>query len=114
MIVQEGTRGVYDEIFDGEGRGMAELVHDIAPAAEIYFHGINAGTSEAIADAIRALADAGCDIIVDDVTLSREPVYQHGPAAKMVNEVVAEGVHYFSSAGNTGKGRESTLSDSVL
>ena len=43
-----------------------------------------------------------CDIIVDDLTYITEPFQRDGVVAQAVNQVVAQGVTYFSSAGNFG------------
>ena len=49
-----------------EGTAMLEILHDLAPGAELYF--ATAFSSEAtFASNILALRAAGCDIIVDDV-----------------------------------------------
>lgn len=82
-----------------EGRAMAELIHDIAPEAEIYFYGAIDGYF-ILNDAITALTNAGCDIIVDDIGYAVSPVYQDGLVANTVNNVVDKGVTYFSAAGN--------------
>ena len=82
-----------------EGRGMAELVHDIAPGANIAFN--TAFTGQAgFANGIKALANAGCNIIVDDVLYFAEPFFQDGIIAQAVDEVVKNKVTYFSAAGN--------------
>jgi hypothetical protein len=82
-----------------EGRGMAQLVHDLAPGASLAF--ATAFTSEtSFANNIRALATAGSKVIVDDVTYFDEPFFQDGPVAVAVNDVTAAGVTYFSSAAN--------------
>jgi hypothetical protein len=82
-----------------EGRGMAQLVHDLAPGASLAF--ATAFTSEtSFANNIRALATAGSKVIVDDVTYFDEPFFQDGPVAVAVNDVTAQGVTYFSSAAN--------------
>jgi hypothetical protein len=88
-----------------EGRGMAQIVHDLAPGASIAF--ATAFTSlTAFADNIRRLAKpvskggAGAQVIVDDVVYLEEPFFQDGPVAAAVNEVAAAGVAHFSSAGN--------------
>ncbi len=81
---------------------MIELIHDLAPEAEILFYSGFNGFFD-FADGIRALADAGADIIVDDLIYFAEPFFQNGAIAQAVNEVVNDGVVYFSSAGNSGE-----------
>lgn len=82
-----------------EGRAMMQLIHDIAPGARLLFY--SAGRNEAeLATAIRALANAGANIIVDDIVFAAQPFFLDGPAAQAVNEVAARGVAYFSAAGN--------------
>jgi hypothetical protein len=59
---------------DDEGRAMMQIVHDIAPAANLAFY--TADISEQnFADGIIALADAGCNIICDDFTYDDEPFF---------------------------------------
>lgn len=58
-----------------EGRAMAQIVHDIAPKANVLFATAFAGEL-AFAQSIRDLAAAGADIIVDDVTYYAEPMFQ--------------------------------------
>jgi hypothetical protein len=85
-----------------EGTAMMEIIHDLAPGAQLFFAtAFNGPTS--FADNIRTLRDVyHCDIIVDDVTYSDEGVFQDSEIAKAVNDVVANGALYFSSAGNSG------------
>ena len=56
------------------------------------------------ANNIRALADpngpCGADVDVDDVGYFDEPFFCRGPIGDAVDDVAAQGVHYFSSAGN--------------
>jgi len=92
-----------------EGRGMIELIHDLAPGAEILFHSAfnnpgaaGAAPSTTIAGAIDALRLAGADIIVDDVAILTAAKYQDGAAAQAVDRAFAAGIPYFSSAGNNG------------
>ncbi len=82
-----------------EGRGMLQIVHDVAPKAELYFRTgfLSAGD---FAAGIQELKDAGCNIIVDDVTYPTEPFLKDGVVAAAVDAVSAAGVTYFSSAGN--------------
>ena len=82
-----------------EGRAMAEIVHDVAPGANIAFHTANLGQA-GFASGIGKLADAGCNIVVDDVIYFAEPMFQDGIIAQAVDQVVARKVPYFSAAGN--------------
>lgn len=83
-----------------EGRGMAELVHDVAPGAELAFHTAFGGIAD-FASGILELRQAGCDIIVDDVSYFAQPYFQDDIIAQAVEEVVADGAMFFSSAGNS-------------
>ena len=93
---------VLDDIAGGgsdEGRAMLQLVHDVAPGADLAFH--TAFTGQAgFAQGIIDLANAGSDVIVDDVIYFAEPFFQDGIIAQAVDQVVAGGASYFSSAGN--------------
>ena len=84
-----------------EGRAMLQIVHDIAPGATLDFRTgfISAGD---FAEGIKALQADNCKVIVDDVTYITEPFFQDGVVAKAVDQVTAQGVSYFSSAGNFG------------
>ena len=82
-----------------EGRGMAQIVHDLAPAAHIDFASAFNGEL-AFAKSIKELATAGAKVIADDVFYFEEPFFQDGPVAVAVNEVVEGGATYFSAAGN--------------
>ncbi|HVX33147.1 MAG TPA: S8 family serine peptidase [Solirubrobacterales bacterium] len=82
-----------------EGRAMAQIVHDLAPGADIDFASAFNGEL-AFAKAIRDLYAEGARVIVDDVGYFNEPFFQDGPIADAVDEVVAKGANYFSSAGN--------------
>jgi hypothetical protein len=97
---------------DDEGRAMMQVVHDIAPGASLDFcsvvgtasdqaNGIG-GSDTATADAILALAAAGCKVICDDVTPTDEPWFQSGVVANAIQTVEQEGVTYVSCAGNQG------------
>src|SRR5204862_2660028 len=94
-----------------EGTAMLEIIHDLAPGAQLYF--ATAVTSLAtFVQNIRDLRTAGCDIIVDDVFYFVETPFQDGQLAptntngglviQAVKDVVASGALYFSAAGNSG------------
>lgn len=82
-----------------EGRAMMEIVHDVAPAAQLAFHTADFGQAD-FAQGIVQLANAGCGVIADDVMYFAEPFFQDGIIAQAVDYVKAQGVTYFSSAGN--------------
>jgi len=84
-----------------EARGMAQIIHDLAPGADIAAHTASGGQAN-FATGILELAAAGCDIIVDDVSYFAEPYFQDGIIAQAVDEVVGDRVAYFSAAGNDG------------
>lgn len=84
-----------------EGTAMLEIVHDMAPGAELSFATAFGGVAGFAAN-ILALRDAGADVIVDDVRYFSESIFQDGPIAQSVDDVAAGGVLYFSSAGNEG------------
>ncbi|HEY2463362.1 MAG TPA: S8 family serine peptidase [Steroidobacteraceae bacterium] len=87
--------------FGDEGRAMMQIVHDVAPGASLAFY--TAENSEAdFASGITQLANAGAKVIVDDVGYFDEPFFQDGLVAQSITAVVANGVAYFSSAGNNG------------
>jgi subtilisin family serine protease len=82
-----------------EGRAMLQIIHDVAPGAKLLFH--TSGENETqFAQAVQALAEAGADIIVDDIGFPSSATFQDGVAAQAVNRVVEQGVVYFSAAGN--------------
>ncbi|HVD41874.1 MAG TPA: S8 family serine peptidase [Solirubrobacterales bacterium] len=82
-----------------EGRAMLQIVHDMAPGANLSF-ATAFESEEGFAKNIEKLASAGADVIVDDVAWFEEPFFQDGPIAVAVNEVASEGVTYLSAAGN--------------
>lgn len=99
---------VQDDIDDcsgaiDEGRAMMQLIHDLAPGSSQAFHSAFNGGQAGFAQGIIDLANAGSDVIVDDVIYFAEPMFQDGIVAQAVDTVVGQGVPYFSSAGNSGR-----------
>jgi hypothetical protein len=102
-----------------EGTAMLELIHDLAPGAELFF-ATALPTITTFADNIRLLRSAGCDIIVDDILYFVETPFHDGQAAgvvsntnggvvtQAVNDVTADGALFFSSAGNSGNKNDET------
>ena len=72
VIVLPGQAGSGDE-----GTAILEIIHDLAPGAQLYFATAFNGI-RSFADNIRALRAAGCDIIVDDVFYFVETPFQDG------------------------------------
>ncbi len=112
VTVLSGQAGSGDE-----GTAMLEIIHDLAPGAELYF--ATGFTSLAsFADNIRALRDAGCDIIVDDIGYFVETPFQDGQTTpsptnggiviQAVKDVVADGALFFSAAANSGNLNDGT------
>ena len=113
VTVLPGQTGAGDE-----GTAMLELIHDVAPGAQLFF--ATAFTSiTSFASNILALRAAGCDIIVDDVGYFVESPFQDGQTAgatttnggvvtQAVKDVAAAGAMYFSSAGNSGNLNDGT------
>ena len=92
-----------------EGTAMLEIVHDLAPDADLYF--APAATSAAMVSAIDWLEGQGVDVIVDDTTFylayggadPRVAYFTDGPSnsiAKTAESAVQGGVAYVTSAGN--------------
>src|SRR5437868_3776968 len=95
-----------------EGRAMCQIVYDMAPKARLGFATADVGEL-GFANNIRALGglpgftypDAiqqgfKGDVVCDDVSYLDEPMFQDGIIAQGVNDVVAAGVTYCSSAAN--------------
>ena len=86
---------------DAEGTAMLEIVHSIAPGAELFFATETPGTV-GLLQAIEDLSQAGVDIIVDDVTRPAAYPFQDDEVAVAVKRASDAGILYFTSSGNTG------------
>ncbi len=96
--------------FSGEGTAMLEIVHDLAPDAELGFAAALTGVAS-FAQNIRDLRyNAACDVLVDDLIYFNESPFQDGPIAQAVAEVSADGALYFAAATNFGNTRYGTAS----
>jgi hypothetical protein len=91
-----------------EGRALAQIVHDIAPGAELSFHtalsdnpAIIFPTDESYAAAVDSLAQGDVDVIIDDAQFPTA-IFQDGEAAQAVRRAVSKGITYASAAGNNG------------
>lgn len=108
-----------------EGTAMLEIVHDIAPGAQLFYATAVLGTGSVpqFATNIRDLRTAGCDIIIDDVSYFIETPFQDGQEANVISpgnagavvQAVKDvtigsqaGALYFSSAANSGNKNDGT------
>jgi hypothetical protein len=93
--------------FGDEGRAMLQIVHDVAPGANLAFYTAENGEAD-FANGIAKLAaatgsgGAGAKVIADDVGYFDEPFFQDGIIAQAIATVTASGVAYFTAAGNNG------------
>jgi hypothetical protein len=99
--------------FSDEGRAMAQIIYAVAPGAQLAFH--TASNSEAdFAAGIAQLQKLGANIIVDDVGYPDEPFFQDGVIAQAVSAAAAQGVAYFSAAGNDARNSYETTTPAFV
>ncbi|MBI2903381.1 MAG: S8 family serine peptidase [Candidatus Methylomirabilis oxyfera] len=95
----------------GEGTAMLELIHDLAPGAQLF--GVSFSTDLEMIAAVNWLADVaggpnprrgtpgGVDIIVDDISFFNLGPYDGSSAlSRAITAAVDRGVLYYTSAGN--------------
>ena len=82
-----------------EGTAMLEIIHDIAPGADLAFY-TAFPTSMNFLNAITFFMNNGVDIIVDDVGFLTQPYFQDGELAQAAQNAVDNGIIFVSAAGN--------------
>ncbi len=93
------TVGITDQMGGDEGTALLEIIHDIAPGADLAFSTGN--TSVEFINSIDFLVNtAQVDVIVDDLGFTDEPNFQDGPIALEAENAVNNGVVFVSAAGN--------------
>lgn len=93
-VVRDWTSGI------DEGRAMSELIHDLAPASDLFFASALFGQATFASDIMDLATTHSCDVIVDDIRYFEEPFYMDGLIAQACDKVYDMGVPYFASAGN--------------
>lgn len=86
---------------DDEGTAMLEIIHDLAPDAELYFCG--PGTSAEMVECMNWFVAQGCHVAVDDLGYYGEPYFADGLIAQGAANVVQQGLVYVSACGNDNK-----------
>lgn len=92
-----------------EGRALAQIVHDIAPDAQLIFH----SGSNGLAKTANAILDFAfkyqVDIIVDDMKSLSASFYQEDIISQAIKKVTKVGVTYITAAGNEGRNAYSSI-----
>jgi Subtilase family len=99
-----------------EGRALLQIAYDIAPDAKLCFATAFTGEVQFAANILKLADPKGrckADVIADDVGYSNEPFFSDGVVALAVDQVKADGVAYFSSAGNDNSGNYSATFNSI-
>lgn len=83
-----------------EGTAILEIVHDMVPGSNLFFHGFGTNTVS-FNNAITNLVNAGCKIIGDDIGWIDQPFFQDGTVASHIKSLInSNDIIYVSSAGN--------------
>ena len=94
------VRVLSDDQGGNEGTAMLEIVHDVAPGAELCFHD-HGDSVIGFNRAVDTLVAAGCTVIVDDVAWPREPFFEHGVIATHLADLLAsQRLVYVTATGN--------------
>jgi hypothetical protein len=92
---------VLDTGVNDEGTAMLEIIHDMAPGAQLLFHATGSSVLTHTA-AMSDLVAAGADVIAEDIPFDSEPAFQQGMAVSIAQTFACNGVSIRSSAGNRG------------
>ncbi|QQS37024.1 MAG: S8 family serine peptidase [Ignavibacteriales bacterium] len=83
-----------------EGTAILEILHDVVPGSNLFFHGIGTNTVS-FNNAITNLVNAGCKIIGDDIGWIDQPFFQDGTVASHIKSLInSNDIIYVTSAGN--------------
>lgn len=104
LAISQSTGDLPDPVLIGdagdgdEGTALLEIVHDVAPGADLAF---SSGLSSLeFIEAIDFFTENGVDVIVDDIGFLTEPTFQDGSVSLRAGEAVEDGIVFVSAAGN--------------
>ncbi|MCC7146558.1 MAG: S8 family serine peptidase [Phycisphaeraceae bacterium] len=84
-----------------EGTAILEIIHDLAPDAELYFS--SGMTTTNLISSIEWMRQQEVDIIIDDISDYSQPMFEEGDVSAAIEAAVGEGITYVTSAGNAGR-----------
>ena len=96
----DGLRDDWD--YDNHGTAVAEIIHDVAPEAELFFYSFE--TEMEYRNLILSLADSG-EVDIVNASIGFDNVWHAdgtSPYAQVVDELEASGVFYVAASGNEG------------
>jgi hypothetical protein len=103
VTVLPGQDGLGIGTDEGEGTAMLEIVHDLAPNAQLFYATGDGGEYSMASNIISMATSYGCQVIIDDISYNDEsPFHENQPISQAVKTVSDLGVLYFSSAANEG------------
>ena len=95
-----GVTVLDNSIGGDEGTAMLEIIHDMVPNAQLYFH-TGFPNSIVFNNAVDDLVAAGVNVIVDDLGFFSQPFFEDGTIASHVASVLAaNNIVFVSAAGN--------------
>ncbi len=100
MAIADDSPGILCPFASDRGRAVAQLIHDVAPGANLTFETVITGES-VMASKILKFASSGVDIIVDDFLHGSELFFQDDLIAQTIDQVTASGIIYMTSAGDS-------------
>lgn len=86
-----------------EGRALMQIVHDIAPGAQLLFFSSSNGLAKTANGILDMAFKHNVDIIIDDYKSLSASFFQEDPLSQAVKRVVKAGVTYITAAGNSGR-----------
>jgi subtilisin family serine protease len=103
VVAKSFVRGLNDTNDSPErhGTAVAEIIHEVAPDAQLYFadYGCKAGPVQG--NAVKWLLDQGVQIISNSTGNLLAPMDGSGPDANLVQQAADQGVLWVNSAGNS-------------